>query len=150
MSSPAEILTSPYDPEIRDSTKRTVEWIGYKVHMTATWAPARPHLMVNVETTPATTPDDPRLATVHASLQAHDVLPGEPVVAKGYTDSQVWVDRQHTYGMTLIGPVADAPSWQAREGKGFDKAPFHVDWERQIITCPMGKRASPGSLIPLH
>jgi transposase len=141
MPSPAELIASPYDPEARYSTKRAVEWIGYKVHLTETCDPATPHLIVNVETTPATTPDDHMLATVHTSLEARDILPGEHLVDKGYTDSQVLVDSQRTYGITLIGPVADDPSWQARAGEGFDKAQFLVDWDHQIVTCPMGKQS---------
>jgi Transposase DDE domain len=51
------------------------------------------------------------------------------------------VDSQRTYGVTLIGPVADDPSWQARAGQGFDKAQFLVDWEQKVVTCPMGKQS---------
>ena len=51
------------------------------------------------------------------------------------------MDSQQTYGVTLIGPVADDPSWQARAGTGFDKAHFLVDWEQQVVTCPMGKQS---------
>ncbi|HSX81312.1 MAG TPA: hypothetical protein VLQ80_22440 [Candidatus Saccharimonadia bacterium] len=114
---------------------------AYKVRRTETCAPATPHVIVNVETTPATTPDDPMLATIHASLEPRDLLPGEPLVDKGSTDAQVLVDSQATYGITRIGPIADDPSWQARAATGFDKAPFQVDWERQIVTCPMGKES---------
>jgi transposase len=141
MPSPAELLASPYEPEARYSTKREVEWIGYKVHFTETCEPETPHLIVNVETTPATTPDDHMVESVHASLEPRDLLPGEHLVDKGYTDSQVLVDSQRTYGVTLIGPVADDPSWQARAGTGFDKAHFLVDWEQQVVTCPMGKQS---------
>ena len=69
------------------------------------------------------------------------MLPAEHLVDKGYTDSQVLVDSQRTYGVTLIGPVADDPSWQARAGTGFDKAQFLVDWDQQVVTCPMGKQS---------
>jgi transposase len=141
MPSPAELIASPYDTEARYSTKRAVEWIGYKVHLTETCDPATPHLIVNVETTPATTPDDHMLATIHASLEPRGLLPEEHLVDTGYTDSQVLVDSQRLYGVTLIGPVADDPSWQARAGTGFDKAQFLVDWERQVVTCPMGKQS---------
>src|SRR5438477_10612107 len=141
MPSPAELISSPYDPEARYSTKRQVEWIGYKVHLTETCDPAAPHLIVNVETTPATTPDDQMIATVHASLEPRGLLPAEHLVDKGYTDSQVLVESQRTYGVTLLGPVADDPSWQARAGTGFDKAQFLVDWERKVVTCPMGKQS---------
>jgi transposase len=141
MPSLAVLIASPYDPEARYSTKRAVEWIGYKVHLTETCDPATPHLIVNVETTPAATPDDQMIATVHASLEPRGLLPTEHLVDKGYIDSQVLVDSQRTYGVTLIGPVADDPSWQARAGTGFDKAQFLVDWDRQVVTCPMGKQS---------
>jgi transposase len=141
MPSPAELIASPYDAEARYSTKRAVEWIGYKVHLTETCDPATPHLIVNVETTPATTPDDHMLAPIHASLEPRGLLPAEHLVDKGYTDSQVLVDSQRLYGVTLIGPVADDPSWQARASTGFDKAHFLVDWDREVVTCPMGKQS---------
>ena len=79
------------------------------------------------------------LATVHASLEPRGLLPAEHLVDKGYTDSQVLVDSQRTYGVTLIGPVADDPSWQARAGTGFDKAQFLVDWDRQGGDVPDGQ-----------
>jgi transposase len=141
MPSPAELVASPYDPEARYSTKREIEWVGYKVHLTETCETDTPHLIVNVETTPATTPDDHMVKRVHASLEPRDLLPTEHLVDKGYTDSQVLVESQRMYGVTLIGPVADDPSWQARTGTGYDKAQFRVDWERQIVTCPMGKQS---------
>jgi transposase len=141
MPSPAELIASPYDPEARYSTKREVEWVGYKVHLTETCETDTPHLIVNVETTPATTPDDHMVESVHASLAEHGLLPAEHLVDKGYTDSQVLVESQRTYGVTLIGPVADDPSWQARTGTGFDKSQFVVDWEHHVVTCPMGKQS---------
>ena len=68
MPAPAELIASPYDAEARYSTKRSMEWVGYKVHLTETCDPETPHLIVNVETTPASTPDDHMVAVVHASL----------------------------------------------------------------------------------
>ena len=43
--------------------------------------------------------------------------------------------------MTLIGPVADDPSWQARTGTGFDKSQFGdepalVAWLSERVTSP--------------
>lgn len=107
MPSPAELLASPYDPEARYSTKREVEWVGYNVPLTATCDPEAPHVIVNVETTLATTPDDNLVRSIHASLEQRGRLPAEHLVDKGYTDSQVLVDSQQTYGVTMIGPVAD-------------------------------------------
>lgn len=137
----AEQLTSPYDTDARYSTKRDIEWIGYKVHLTETCDAETLHLIVNVETTPATTPDDHMVAVVHQSLKDRDLLPREHLVDKGYTDSQMLVDSEREYGVTIIGPVAEDPCWQAREGTGFDKSQFIVDWERQKVTCPAGKQS---------
>jgi hypothetical protein len=80
------------------------------------------------------------LATGHASLEPRGGLPAEHWVDKGDTASQVLVDSPRTYGVTLRGPVADDPRWQARAGTGCDKAQCLVDWDRQMVTCPMGKQ----------
>jgi transposase len=141
MPSPADLIASPDDPEARYSTKREIEWVGYKVHLTETCETDTPHVIVNVETTPATTPDDHMVKRVHASLEPRALLPTAHLVDKGYTDSQVLVESQRRYGVTRIGPVADDPSWQARTATGFDTSPFRVDWERQIVTCPLGKQS---------
>ena len=51
------------------------------------------------------------------------------------------VESQQTYGVTLLGPVADAPSGQARAGTGFDNSQLLVDGDRKVVTCPMGKQS---------
>jgi transposase len=89
MPASAQLLASPYDPQARYSTKRSVDWVGDKVHLTETCDPATPHLIVNVETTPATTPDDNMAAVVHASLAKRHLLPNEHLVDKSYTSAQV-------------------------------------------------------------
>jgi transposase len=141
MPAPADLLSSPYDPEARYSTKRQLEWVGYKVHLTETCDPETPHLIVNVETTPASTPDDHMAAVVHASLAERGRLPAEHLIDKGYTDAQLLLDSERDYQVMITGPVANDPSWQARAGQGFDKSRFHVDWDQQVVTCPAGKQS---------
>jgi transposase len=141
MPAAAEQISSPYDHEARYSTKRDISWVGYKAHLTETCDPETPHLITNVETTPATTPDDNMVAVVHQSLEKSELLPSEHLVDKGYTDSHVLVDSQQRHGVVIVGPVADDPSWQARSGDGFTKAQFQVDWDRQVVTCPEGKQS---------
>lgn len=75
MPSPADLISSPYDTEVRYSTKRETKWVGYKAHLTETCDEKMPHLIVNVETTPATTPDDHMIEVVHESLEERDLLP---------------------------------------------------------------------------
>jgi len=138
----AEQICSPYDPQARYSSKRNMSWTGYKVQLTETCDPTcmGPHVITNVETTPATTPDDNMVAVVHASLEQRGLLPSEHLVDKGYTDSRVLVDSKQRHDVSIIGPVADDPSWQAREG-GLTKAVFGVDWDRKVVTCPAGKQS---------
>jgi len=138
---PAEMISSPYDAEARYSSKRSVEWVGYKVHLTETCDADTPHLITNVETTPAASPDDSMLGVVHASLATMARLPAEHLVDKGYTDSHVLVDSQREYGITIVGPVADDPSWQAQAGSGFAKGGFIIDWDARTATCPSGKQS---------
>ena len=141
MPSPAELIASPDDTGARYSTKRSVEWVGYNVHLTETCDEETPHVIVNVETTPATTPDDNMVEVIHASLAPRELLPAEHLVDKGYTDADVLVASQQKYDVAIGGPVAGDPSWQARTGEGFDKSQFLVDGDRRVVTCPAGQQS---------
>src|ERR1700688_3224018 len=122
MPAPAKQVSSPYDPAARYSKKRDISWVGYKVHLTETCDPEMPRIVTNVETTPASTPDDNMVAPVHQSLEQRALLPSEHLVDKGYTDSHVLVDSKQLHGVTIVGPVADDPSWQARSDDGLTKS----------------------------
>jgi transposase len=78
---------------------------------------------------------------VHQSLEQRALLPSEHLVDRGYTDSHVLVDSQQQHDVSIVGPVADDPSWQARSDDGFTKSQFLVDWDRQVATCPAGKQS---------
>jgi transposase len=156
MPPPATMISSPYDTDARYSTKRESSWLGYKVHLTESCDADVPHVIVNVETTAATTPDDNMLAVIHKSLEARDLLPAEHLVDKGYTDAGVLIDSQRdyvcndNYPVAVIGPVADDPSWQAREyhealqaaRKRQDTAEF-----RESYAARAGIEATPGQAV---
>jgi transposase len=142
MPGSAELIASPYDVEARWSTKRGMEWVGYQVHLTETCDPDTPHLITQVTTTPATTPDDQMLEPIHEKLAARELLPEEHLVDKGYTTAELLVSSPEAYGVQVIGPVADDPSWQARAGSGFSRGDFIVDWEAKRVTCPAGQQSS--------
>jgi transposase len=137
----AEQISSPYDPDARYSTKRELSWVGYKAHLTETCDPQTPHVITNVETIPATTPDDNMLGTVHQSLAKSELLPSEHLIDMGYTDAHVLVESQRQHEVVVVGPVLEDSSWQARSGEGFAKAQFLIDWDRQVVTCPSGKQS---------
>jgi transposase len=139
---PAQLIHSPYDLAARYSLKRGMAWVGYKEHMTETCDADTPHVITHVETTPATTPDDNMVATIHAALETKALLPRDHLVDCGYTDAAILVESARQYGVNIIGPVAADPSWQAREATGFDNSAFTIDWAARAATCPRGKRST--------
>jgi len=74
---------SPYDPEVRYSTKRDLSWIGYKVHLTETCEPKQVEVITHVETTSAPVADVEQLPTIHEALVDKGVPPGEHLVDTG-------------------------------------------------------------------
>ena len=53
---------------------------------------------------------------------------------------------QQNSGIALVGPVLPDTSWQAKAGKGFDVAHFHLDWQAKLATCPQGQSSHRWSL----
>ncbi|HEY0907059.1 MAG TPA: IS1182 family transposase, partial [Methylophilus sp.] len=135
---PAGLIHSPYDPDARYSMKRGTTWIGYKVHITESCDPDQPRLVTTVHTTPATTPDDPLVPQIHATLAKKKLLPATHLVDCGYTSSETLVQSQQDYAVRVLGPVAHDPSWQARERTGYDNQAFVIDWDQQQARCPQG------------
>jgi transposase len=137
---PASLLiSSPYDPEAHMSIKRSTVWTGYKVHLTETCDDDLPHLLVHVETTPATTQDIDMIPRIHQALAEKHLLPREHVVDTGYVEGDHLLSSQHEHQIELLGPIALASNWQMRADAGFDVTHFQIDWERHQVLCPQGK-----------
>ena len=134
----AIMIQSPYDIEARYSQKREETWTGYKVHLTETCEANQPNLITNVVTTPATTPDVNVTDQVHHSLIDKGLPPQAHLVDEGYTDAEHLVNAA-AEGIELLGPVSHDTSWQARAQTGFTAADFHIDWDKQQVTCPGDK-----------
>lgn len=133
-------IQSPHDPEARFRTKRQTQWTGYMVHLTETCDDELPHLVVNVETTPAATGDADMTAVIHTHLAAKNLLPAEHYVDTGYQSAANLVTSSRQ-GIDLIGPAPVDTSWQARRQTGCDVASFDIDWDAQFVICPAGKRS---------
>lgn len=135
----AERIASPHGPQARSSTKRSVTWVGYKVHLTETCDEASPHLITHVETAPATEGDSFALPRIHEALARRELLPGEYIVDTTYGSADLRSTSQVAYGVTLVCPVYPDMSWQSQEGGAFPLSDFQIDWEAQAVTCPQGK-----------
>jgi transposase len=100
-----------------------------------------PHLLVPVETTPATTQDMNMTPRIHHALAAKQRLPREQVVDTGYVEGEHLLTSQHKHQIELLGPSAVASNWQMRAGTGVDVAHFQIDWQGHQAICPEGKRS---------
>jgi len=100
-----ERLQSPYDPEMHYSTKRQMEWSGYKVHVTETCDEDAVHLVTHVKACPAMEQDMTSTAEIHECLAAKGLLPAEHFVDSAYVDAGLLVSSQRDHGVSLEGPV---------------------------------------------
>jgi transposase len=138
----AQFISSPYDTDARYGKKRSTQWVGYKVHFTETCDPEAPHLITDVQTTPATTADGDVTPTIHATLKEKDLLPQTHLVDTGYVDAALLVSSREEYGVDLVGPTRADYRWQAREGQGFAASDFTIHWDEQYAVCPNGKQSA--------
>jgi transposase len=136
-----ERIDSPYDPEARFGTKRCTTWTGYKVHLTETCDEDAPHLITQVETTAATTPDVVQTAPIEDALAHSGLTPRLHLVDSGYVSAEELFTSRDRHGIDLVGPMRGDGKWQAKAGRGYDLAHFRLDWEAERATCPQGKRS---------
>ncbi len=144
----ALLITSPYDVEARYSRKKSTTWTGYKVHFTETCETDEPHLIVEVTTTAATTPDGEIMEELHEQLALHELLPNQHLVDMGYVDAEVLAQSQNRHQVDVVGPVPPDVSWQAKEALGFDHRHFSIDWQAHQVTCPTSQISQSWGIIP--
>ena len=98
-------------------------------------------MITQVTTTPAGTADETMVEPIHATLAEAELLPAEHLMDTGFVRIEHVVESPKRHGVQVIGPVARDSSWQAHIPNGFDQTRFRIDWERQVVTCPMGKES---------
>lgn len=134
-------IHSPYDVEAHYSSKRSVDWVGYKAHVTETCGEDCPHLITQVYTTLSTITDDAAVEPIHQALSEKSLLPTEHLMDTGYVTAGHLVNSHTQYGVEIIGPVRSDPSWQARNHPKFAADQFKIDWDNQVATCPKGQQS---------
>lgn len=136
----AHRIESPYEVEARYSTKRSMGWVGYKVHLTESCDEGFPHLITDVHTTAATATDVKQLTAIQQRLGASGVLPAEQLADSSYICGSNLVS-SHARQIDLIGPAYKDNTWQAKASEGFDVANFRIDWEKKEVTCPRKRQS---------
>lgn len=135
-----KMISSPDDPDARYCVKRSTEWTGYKVHFTETCQAEHPRLITQVETTPSTVHDVKMTARIQDDLARKNLFPEIQLVDEGYMEIDLLVESQKK-GLDLVGPVPSSKSWQDRVEGAFDHTQFYIDWQKRLVTCPMGKHS---------
>jgi transposase len=69
----ARFISSPYDLDVRYARKHSIQWVGYKVHLTETCDDETPSLITHVLTTTAPVDDSKATAAIHAALETRGV-----------------------------------------------------------------------------
>jgi Transposase DDE domain len=103
----AAILGGP--GALLEPAHRGVGWRGYKAHFTETSEPDRPHLIVHVATTVATTADVDTMPARHAALAGTDLLPDEHLVDASYVSVDGVLAARADHGVELVGPQDCTP-----------------------------------------
>lgn len=131
-------ICTPSDPEARFSKKRSTTWTGDNVHLTESCDEDLPHVITDVQTTPAPRSDFAMTEPIQAALSERELLPNEQLCDMGSVTAEHLVSSQSPYGIDVVGPVAADPSWQAQSQTGFGMADFTIDWQEKRAQCPQG------------
>lgn len=135
-------IESPYEAEARYSVKRSMNWVGYKVHLTESCDEGFPRLITGVHTTAATGTDVKQLEAIQHGLAASGVLPKEQLADSSYVCGSNLVASRARHDIDLIGPAYKDNTWQAKASEGFDVANFRIDWENKTASCPRKRQSS--------
>jgi transposase len=106
----ARRIESPYEVEARYSTKRSMGWVGYKVHLTESCDEGLPHLITDVHTTAATATDVKQLSAIQKGLAQRGLLPAQLLADSSYVCGSNLVF-SHARQIDLIGPAFKDNTW---------------------------------------
>ena len=105
-------------------------------------------MLTQVTTTRATSRDDAATGTIQADLVRRGLAPDRQVVDAGYLSAAIRVASQTQRGITLVGPVRENASWQAKAGDGYAASDFLLEWATKTATCPQGKSSATWREVP--
>ena len=112
------------DVEAHYSSKRSVNWVGYKAHVTEICDEDAPHFITHVQTTLSTVTDEAVVKPIHQALSSKSLQPEKHLMDLGYITAGHLVSAQENYGIELIGPVRNDPTWQAQHHPKFANSNF--------------------------
>jgi hypothetical protein len=133
-------IVSPYDTSARYARHgHIISWKGFAAHLTETCAFEGPNVITDVATTAATTHDSQVLPGIHTRLSRRGLLLAEHLVDAGCPSLPHLEQAAREHQVTVSGPLKSNPTHQHRRNEGFARDDFHVDYDRQQVTCPQGQ-----------
>ncbi|MDW6059031.1 transposase [Streptomyces sp. FXJ1.4098] len=75
---------------------------------------------------------------VHQALHRRGLLPGEHYLDSGYSSAELVAGAHAAWGITLITPLRNNTSAQARARAGYAAEDFTIDYDQQHALCPQG------------
>jgi DDE family transposase len=148
-------IATPYDGDARRSTKRTTQWVGYKLHVTeAISSSQETRFITDVALASAPEPDNQQLEAIQSRLAERKLLPVQQYVDQGYM-SAANLAKSLTSGVDLRGRLLQDTSGKA---EGFRLRDFQVDIANRRAICPAGRVAprfvpakpNPRNLVAFH
>jgi transposase len=111
------------------------------VHVSGTCEPTAPRLLTQVYTTPAPVHEAMCTDAIEQARIGKALPPREHLVDAASISAELLVSSRQTYGIELRGPTRQNASWQTKVEGASSLDQFTVEWERQEVWCPQGKRA---------
>jgi transposase len=148
-------IATPYDVDARRSTKRTTQWVGYKLHVTESISRGQEiRFITDVVLASAPEPDNQQVEAIQKRLAERKLLPARQYVDQGYM-SAANLAKSLTRGVDLRGRLLPDTSGKA---EGFRLRDFQVDIANQRAICPAGRVAprfvpakpNPRNLVAFH
>jgi hypothetical protein len=115
-----------------------MHWTGYMVHMSETCDEDSVHLITQVHTTPADVHEAMCTKSIHNARVDKVLLPREHLVDARYVFAELLVSSRIHYGIDLVGPARENPTWQTKVGGAYTGERFTIDWEQRVATRPQG------------
>jgi transposase len=116
--------------------------------LTETCDADHPHLIVEVTTTSATTPDGDVIEALHERLAEKQVLPSQHLVDSGYVDAEMLAKSRQSHQIDLVGPALPDTSWASKEAGRLGQSEFRINWEAKQVLCPAGHTSRDWGHIP--
>lgn len=141
IASEPEVVSSPYDPDVRFCMRQNTKWTGYRAHLSETCDEEYPRLVTGVDTTDASVHEAKRIGPIHQSLSDKGMSPSIHLVDTAYASADAAIEAKDEHGTTLVGPPTPNASWQARADGAFSRDQFTVNWDKKTVSCPAGKQS---------